>query len=309
MSLYAPHRRKREDKHLPSLDFLELLLHYRFNAKMPRRRSSHAFRFSNKEEGLLVVTPPPRARWHCMVSMLGLLFAVTIVPHAAAAATIVEQDSGEEGICPPPSASCSASVTFSSVTSEDVLVVAAFDADSNSPGISDTLGSSYSTLGSNAVTGLEVVVYATTLGSGGSDKITVSDSSGLSTGIWLTAFELIGVTTTGATSATGSGTGTGSISTSQSLSFQSGAFLLGLMSCDSCTFSQGTGFSGFSQPVVSYAYEYATSGVSSPTDFPASFSSVSEHWEEVGVQLPPVQVFTVTETVTSTRLLRIRLLR
>jgi hypothetical protein len=193
---------------------------------------------------------------------------------------------------------CSDSVTFSSVTQGDVLSWPAGTIISLYPA-SRTLHSPYSTLVSSTYTGDGIAVYATTLGTSGSDTITLADKSGESVYLDLTVFELSGVTTSGATSASGTGTCSGcAISTSSSLSFQPGAFLLALMSDGSVAFTGGNGFS-FSRPNVAYAYEYAASGISSPTNFPASFTSgFSEAWEELGVQIPALPVVTVTTTVT-----------
>jgi hypothetical protein len=124
------------------------------------------------------------------------------------------------------------------------------------------------------------------------------------------AFEVSGVTTTLAPTSTGTGgcSDTCSISTSSSVEFSPGAFLLAGFTSTNGYYGVGNGFTLDSQSIA----EYASSEVSSPTNFPASYESfmggVTTTWAEVGVALQPLTtaatvtapLSTVTQTVTET---------
>jgi hypothetical protein len=250
-----------------------------------------------------------------LIAMFSL--ALAYAPHAAADSSLVQQSSGSDTSCPSGSP-CSVSVSLpSSVTSGNVVLVEFFDVgdDSSSPPISvtDTLSSSYSPLVSNVGSGgYPVAIYAATLASGGSDVVTVADSSGSTELLYVYVFEVSGVTTAQATTAPSTFSGPActppcSIQTSSDAAFSAGAFLLAAMVCyNGCTFSGGTGFT-VSQDFPYLAWEYATAGVSSSTNFPATLTTTGppEQWLDMGVALQPsssgsATTTTVTSTVTVT---------
>ena len=148
--------------------------------------------------------------------------------------------------------------------------------------VSDSKGSTFTQA---ATRGGSVYIYVATLSSSGSDTVTVTFS-----GEWteevVYIYEVSGVTATGAGTGTGSGDGT-SMSTS-AVAFLSGAFLLGIIGTGSATTTAGAGFTLSPAPsgtAMSHA-EYSTSGVSSPTTFPATVA-IETTWVEVGVALNP----------------------
>jgi hypothetical protein len=128
----------------------------------------------------------------------------------------------------------------------------------------------------------------------------ISDVNGFA---YLYIYEVFGVTTTGVATGTGSGTFSDalphSIGTS-STAFQDGAFLAAIMANDilSSNWAAGSGFQLSPPPhdprgtvdefVRLVKAEYSTSGVSSPTTFPATLSSGSGgDWVEVSIALNP----------------------
>jgi hypothetical protein len=215
------------------------------------------------------------------------------------------------------------SVSFtSSVASGDVVLVGVFSGSSISitvGSVSDSLSSSFTqaVTSSNLIGGefLYVYIYYATLSSSGSDQITVTFSSPptqYSTVFYVFIYEVSGVTTTGATTGTGAGDYGAPVSTT-STAFQSGAFLLGIIGNNimSTGVTPGSGFTltpddSASQILGISHVEYSTSGVSSPTTFPATFSQ-SNRWVEAGIALdaepqislspifgPPGTIVTVT---------------
>jgi hypothetical protein len=166
--------------------------------------------------------------------------------------------------------------------------------------------------------GAYAYIYYAMLSSSGPDTATAtfsstpSDYNGFA---YLFIYEIFGVTTTGVATGTGSGiiSGvSGSISTS-STGFQSGAFLVAIMENDifSSNWVAGSGFQlsppphsggAVDQFITLSKAEYSTSGVSSPTDFPATLSSSnpSQDWVEVSIALNPLPVTTVSSSTTST---------
>lgn len=239
-----------------------------------------------------------------VVAVLALILVVVVayVPNAMAS-SLAQQSSGST-TCTFPTP-CTATAPFTSpVASGDVVVVAIWDADGAPTSVTDSRSSSYSLLASSSAESITASIYAATLASSGSDTVTVTDSGGSSQRLVVSIFEVGGVTTAQAQASDGSGgcasaCSASAVSTSSSVTFAPGSFLLAAMVCLNCTFSGGTGFT-FSQPDSSFAFEYATSGVSSPTDFPASFTTSNfQGWGEAGVAFQPPST-TTTNTMSTT---------
>jgi hypothetical protein len=201
--------------------------------------------------------------------------------------------------------SATLSVSFSNpVTSGNVAVVGVYVIHNPAialTSISDSQGSSF-TLAATSTTLSSVIavyLYYAPLTSSGSDTITATFSSVPSgdTGYaYVYIYEVSGVTTTGVATGTGAGFGN-SVSTSDT-PFQDGAFLLGIIGNGQLTSTLGgtTPGSGFTltpdNPYteligLSHA-QYSTSGVSSPTTFPATLYD-TQYWVEVGIALNPIR--------------------
>jgi hypothetical protein len=203
----------------------------------------------------------------------------------------------------------------SSVTAGDVIVVAIGAELGVVVSVSDTLGSTFTQALSNSVAlsgflTMYTYIYYATLSSGGSDNVSVMlSSSDMQAGVYI--YEVSGVTVTGLTTETGTGTCSSSpcsISTSSSASFSSGALLLGMVgTVVYSTPTPGSGFalySGSNSGLAAFGgyAESATGGVTSPTNFPFTFSSSSMTWAEVGVALEPSNSTSSTSTTISTTL-------
>jgi hypothetical protein len=146
-------------------------------------------------------------------------------------------------------------------------------------------------------------IYTATLSSSGGDTVTVTfnlpppvgvEYAGSEDAVYV--YEVAGVTTTGAATATG-GVGSGdSVSTSTMVSFQPGAFLLGMIATCNCSATPGTGFTFSPQPppphdITGYpSYAEYSDPVSSPTTFPAtlSYGTLYTGWVEAGIALNPL---------------------
>lgn len=248
-----------------------------------------------------------------LVAALSILLVEPFPVHASGA-TLVQQSSG---FCNQPEghdcASGMVTASFgSSVTSGDVVVVGAvYFGTTGVSSVSDSLGSSFTQAVSLAdKTGLIIsYIYYAPLSTSGTDSVTVSyNLSGAEAcnspttttcALDVYIYEVSGVTTVGA--ATGSGntaTASESIATS-SVAFNSGAFLLGMMSTSSgYPITPGSGFT-LSTPVSISAAQYATSGVGSPTDFPASSPDYAYYWVETGLALEPGTIVVVSALTTS----------
>jgi len=159
---------------------------------------------------------------------------------------------------------------------------------------------------------MHAYIYYAMLSSSGPDTVTVTFTSDLSdyNGFaYLFIYEVSGVKTTGVATATGSGTisgFSGPISTS-STNFESGAFLVAIMATNilSSNWVAGSGFQFSPTPNTDQFIRlskamYSTSGVSSPTNFPASFSSVSPNpdWVEAGIALNQASTLSAEDPVT-----------
>lgn len=214
-----------------------------------------------------------------------ILLGIALLPVHAASTLVQQNNAGCFG--------CSSTLSISlanNVAAGDVILVGVVVADASFPvsSLADSLGSTFT----QAVTSTNapppiVYIYYATLSSSGMDVITATFSAAPPVeNIYV--YEVSGVTTTGVVNATGSGTGT-SISTS-SVSFPTGAFLLGIIGTNSVggTARVGTGFilsTDNSGTGVTYA-QYSMSGVSSPTSFQAT-TNAAVSWAEDAIVLTP----------------------
>jgi hypothetical protein len=220
-----------------------------------------------------------------LVSAAVLLAVAPLPVHAASA--VVQQNNVECFPC-----SSTLSVSFSSnVARGDVIVVGVVVAGASFTlsSLSDSLSSSFT----KAVTSTNtppptVYIFYATLDSSGAEVVTATFSAAApAQSIYI--YEVSGVKTTEVANATGSGLGT-SISTPSPITFQTGAFLLGIVATNSLvgTVTAGTGFvlttdtsgTGFTHA------QYSISGVTSPTNFHATASS-AVGWVEDGIGLMP----------------------
>jgi len=252
------------------------------------------------------------------VTFLLVMFAVVLVVEPVpvhAASSLVQQAMAlmvQFGGNPTPGQTISASFP-SNVASGNVIVaaVASGDANSNPPAtvssVSDSRGSSFTEAVhvTNTVNAHAYIYYAT-LSSSGLDTVTVTFTSDLSdyNGMaYLFIYEVSGVKTTGVATATGIGWSSGSVSTSSSISFESGAFLVAIMGGQtfSSSWAAGSGFQ-FSptHPYDIYAQlakgMYSTSGVFSPTNFPATLSP-NQNWVEAAIALSPATTLRAEDPV------------
>jgi hypothetical protein len=265
----------------------------------------HESTFSSRCEGM------PCKRF--TVAFLLVIFALMLVVEPSpvhAAASLVQQNKTYcmSNWSAAPCTSATMSVSFAnSVASGDVVLVGVHSGSSISitvSSVSDSLGSSFTqaVMSSNLIGAFvyEYIYYAT-LSSSGSDQITVTFSSPpteYSTVFYVFIYEVSGVTTTGATTGTGAGDYGVPVSTTPT-TFQSGAFLLAILgnSLMSTGVTAGSGFTltpdDSASEILGIAHaQYSTSGVSSPTTFPATFSQ-SNKWVEAGIALNPIPVITL----------------
>jgi hypothetical protein len=215
-----------------------------------------------------------------------LLLAVALLPVHAASAVVQQNNVGCFSCSNTLSVSFTGNVAIGDVIVVGVVVAGASFALSS---LTDSLSSSFT----QAVTSTNappptVYIFYATLSSSGADVVTATFSAAApAQSVYI--FEVSGVRTTGVANATGSGLGT-SISTSAPVSFETGAFLLGVIGTNSFggTATAGPGFAlsaANSGGGVTYA-QYSTSGVSSPTSFQATTNS-AESWAEAAIALMP----------------------
>ena len=196
--------------------------------------------------------------------------------------------------------------TFSSnVTTGDIIVVGIDSNDVALNSVTDSLGLTYTqAVGgmffSSPIT-LYAYIYYATATSGGADAITATFASSNLVSQDVYIFELSGATLANLVTSTGSGSGSTSMSTNTSVSYYTGAFLLGVFDdAGSETISAGSGFSlQGGVDGISGAGEYSTGGALSPTDFPATLSANSGYAEAAIALEPSSSISTVTSTVTS----------
>ncbi|OGD54499.1 hypothetical protein A3K80_08845 [Candidatus Bathyarchaeota archaeon RBG_13_38_9] len=252
------------------------------------------------------------------VTLLLVLFAVALVAEPLpvnATSSLIQQNStirirGAGGYPIQYTPGNNIFVPFSSdVASGNVIVVAVQV--SNGPytaaavvSVVDSRGSSFTQAVHTSNGPMHAYIYYATLSSSGPDTVTATfnvdldDYGGFS---YLFIYEVSGVNTTSVATATGSGTipNNGPVSTT-STSFENGAFLVAIMGCDVMTANWEAG-SGFTMSTVLVPFEdtyiqltrvmYATSGVSSPTTFPATLNHLGdpsdENWYEAAIALNP----------------------
>jgi len=215
-----------------------------------------------------------------------LLLLVGLLP-VHAAAVLVQQNNAACLGC-----SSRLSVSFpSNVASGDLLVVGVVvgEASFALSSLSDSLGSSFTqAVASTSAPPPIVYIYYATFYKSGAEVVTAAFTAAApAESIYI--YEVSGVKTAGLATATGSGTGT-LISTSSSVSFQAGAFLLGVIGMNSFggNATAGTGFSiniDNSGRGVAYA-QYSIPGVPSTTSFQAATTSAVS-WAEDAIALMP----------------------
>jgi hypothetical protein len=207
-----------------------------------------------------------------------------------AASTLVQQSRSECTSC------LTLPVSFAAnVASGNVIVVGVVTYDATVTSVIDSLSPPFTQAitSFNGGNGRAYICYAT-LSSSGPDTITVAFNPAASIGNVYT-YEASGVTTSGAATASGSSPSqlSTSISTSSSVPFQIGAFLLGVTIIPDELFTPGAGFTLSPQFAgQDSAAQYSTSGVSSPTNFPASIATT---WAEAGIALNPTPASPIPE--------------
>jgi hypothetical protein len=177
------------------------------------------------------------------------------------------------------------------VSGGDVVVVDwGFNTTVNNPSVSDSLGSHYAEAVTAAAFSASAVIFYSTIVSNGPDTVTIMfdmNPNGEAQGGNFYVFEVSGVTTENAGTGSGSGLFSSYYYSTNPVVFQSGAFLLGIVGGDLVgPLMAGSGFTVVNGPTAMSAAEYATSGVSSPTNFPATTNSNHGSWSEAGVALP-----------------------
>jgi hypothetical protein len=213
------------------------------------------------------------------VLVLSTLLLIWAAPPVHASGSVVQQNS--KHIPGGPGA-----VAFTSSVSYGHVIVVAIDTYTWTVPVSsvtDSFGSSYVaavSLCNITADGCSAIYYATSCWSG-SDTVTVKLTFP-STYFDVFIFEVSGITTP--TASTGTGAGTGTAVATSSTSFTTEGFLIGTLETFRVdTLTAGSGFTASAEPSgdLFSLNEYSTSGVSSPTTFPATISQ-SDHWVEVG---------------------------
>jgi len=247
-----------------------------------------------------------------LVVMFALMLAVEPLPVDAASSLV--QQKGTVCVRAGGLVACDStlSVSFSNdVASGNVVIVAVAVMDATPISVShveDSRGSSFTQAVVSSYLWMNVYVYYAMLISSGPDKVTVTFSSvpsELNGAAYIFAYEVHGITT--ASVATGTGSGTvpkdgGTVSTTPT-QFENGAFLVAIMMQPilSSSWAAGDNFQLSPNPLDKNnnedAYirlsraEYSTSGVSSPTTFPATLSPnpYYDHaeWVEAGAAFNP----------------------
>ena len=250
--------------------------------------------------------------------ILSVTFLVTVEPTPVRAQSSLVQQNNYGAYPTPvtgPCVPCVITVSFpSNVMSGDVVVVGLqYPADAPPSSVTDSLGSSYTqavatTIINPAPYQPAAAIYDANLASSGPDTVTVQFPTHSLASVYI--FEVSGVTTTGATTGSGIGSTYPQVSTSPTY-FQSGAFLFGMVGFYQCfgpgLAGAGPGFTLVTENEPTLAVgmsgaEYSTSGVSSPTNFPATQSTscveLADVWAEVGIALNPLITTTTTTTGT-----------
>jgi len=252
-----------------------------------------------------------------MLAAAAVLLVRPLPTHAAPGLQVVQM---ELGTCFSEWGPCSETVSFSSsVQAGDAIVVGVTVTAGAISSLTDTqhLLSSAKMTASDSYPDNAYVYYAASA-AGGAESVTVSTpfEGGVAVDVFM--FEVQGADLASATFATTnnglacpSGSCTASFSTSSSAAFEPGAFLLGVMadSGEGTNFGPGDGFAaeiGYTNPshwgesYAEYSPSSTTSVTSSPTDFPASISTVQNyHWAEIGLVLDPAATATATSLTCS----------
>jgi len=254
-------------------------------------------------------------------AFLLVMFAAVLVVEPLpvhAASSLVQQNSTlciAVGGNPFPGLTISASFSSNGVSGNVIVVaVASADASWNPPAtvasVGDSRGSSFTQAVYASHGDKYAYIYYAMLSSSGPDTVTVTFSSDLSDEngyAYLFIYEVSGVTTGGST-ATGSGiiSSSGSVATS-STNFESGAFLVAIMASNilSSDWVAGSSFQFSPTPNGDQFIRlsrgmYSTSGVSSPTNFPATLSKQGDtlDWVEVGIALNPPSTLSAEDPIT-----------
>lgn len=222
------------------------------------------------------------------LGLLTVLFMFLFVfgpPPVHASSTLVQQIEGQCTFC------TSLPITFpGNVASGDVIVVTLL-VDPTLTSIVDSLSSSFTQAASFLCDGGSTIcyVYYATLATGGvTDAITITIPASPII-IEAYAYELSGVATPPTVTAVSTGTSNFPSSTSvstASTTFQKGAFILGTIIAGSPV-TAGSSFTLSPSGGILFLFEeYSTSAVSSPTTFPATYTS-NNPWFEMGLVLNP----------------------
>jgi hypothetical protein len=172
--------------------------------------------------------------------------------------------------------------------------------------VSDSLGSVFTQAVSSTDGTDNAYIYVATASTSGPDTVTATFSDTCcSKNVYI--YEVSGVTTLGAGTNSGANMNDQNIQTG-SVAFPQGAFLFGIIGTDNAyggrsgmPISQGSGFA-LSPDTAGGGFghaQYAFSGVSSPSSFPATITSTSADyfWAEASMALAPQVVIPTTTTV------------
>jgi hypothetical protein len=206
--------------------------------------------------------------------------------------------------------------SFLSPTASDVLVVAIADLTgpgfTPTPTVSDTQHLTWTNPVNlpDSSSGVTSYIYITTVVTTGPDLVIVTDSSGHAKYLQVSMYDVAGVTASSPVTHTGTGScsATCHLSTAPPTTFSPGAFLLALFglaypASGGGSFAAGSGFTLYAAFLYSAA-EYATSGVSSPTSFPATVTGYSGSQDVDGISIaltpttppPPTTATTATSS-------------
>ena len=243
-----------------------------------------------------------------IVVVVCLAFVLLGAPPVHAASTLVQQNNA--GNCA--HSGCTGSsvqVSLQNVASGDVLVVAVnwFYAFQNLTSLTDSLGSSFTqavyisgwvgcAIGAPTSPCLFAAIFYATLSSGASSDTLTATFSRPTGGQNVYVYEISGVTTAGAATGTGAAPDAtrGTTFSTVPVSFQSGAFLLAIVSSDTigCTPSYTTPTPGFTTSTensgaLSSCTEWSDTLSSSPTTFTMTYSGLGINWVEASIALNP----------------------
>jgi hypothetical protein len=251
------------------------------------------------------------------VAFIGYLPQLSTLHYSSATSSIVQSVSGQGGNCAAVSP-CKFEVDFRSpVTAGNLLVVLVYDGFDGPLYVVDNLSSTFTLQARYYYNQLDI--FTAPLTESGEDSVVVNDTSGYhaTDDIFIQAFEVSGITDTSVQNASAINevcmTSSCDLNTSSSVAFSPGAFLISFFYLPGGP-SSFTPSSGFTSKTIESGLlydEYSTSGVSSPTNFPASISNISPYpvfCTEIAIALEPVPTTTTvtvptttTETTTSSK--------